>query len=66
VFHLDLYRLEGPHQLENLGFDDILAAGDVVLVEWPERAGDALPGERHDLTLEHVAGDPLRRRVRVA
>ena len=66
VFHLDLYRLSGPHELANLGFDDILGAGGIVLVEWPERAGDTLPRERVDITLEHVAGDASRRRVRVS
>jgi tRNA threonylcarbamoyladenosine biosynthesis protein TsaE len=63
VFHLDLYRLAGPHELANLGFDDILAAGGIVLIEWPERAGDALPGDRVDITLEHLPGDASRRRL---
>lgn len=42
VHHFDLYRLSSPSELDELGFDDALAAG-AALVEWPERAGDRLP-----------------------
>ena len=48
VWHVDLYRIEDPAELDELGLD--AAAGGVLLVEWPERAPawpDAL-----DLTLE--------------
>ena len=41
IYHLDLYRLERPEDLTNLGWDDILRANALVLVEWPERGGDA-------------------------
>ena len=41
VSHYDLYRLKNARELEQLGFDDALADG-AVLVEWPERAPEAL------------------------
>ena len=47
VFHYDLYRIENPRELPELGLDDAMDDG-AVLVEWPERgfparlAGDAL------------------------
>jgi tRNA threonylcarbamoyladenosine biosynthesis protein TsaE len=41
VHHLDLWRLAGPEELAELGWDDMLA--DVVLVEWAERLGEARP-----------------------
>lgn len=44
VSHFDLYRLKSGRELEELGFDDALADG-AVLVEWPERAPEALPPE---------------------
>ena len=37
VWHVDLYRIEDPSELEQLGLDS--AADAVLLVEWPERAG---------------------------
>ena len=40
IWHCDLYRLEDPSELEELGLDDALEEG-VLLVEWPERAGAA-------------------------
>ena len=46
LFHLDLYRLDGPDDLDSIGFDDLLAAGEgAVLVEWPERLGADLPDD---------------------
>ena len=42
IAHLDLYRLAGPHDLAELGIDEALSRG-VALLEWPERAEQALP-----------------------
>jgi tRNA threonylcarbamoyladenosine biosynthesis protein TsaE len=42
LYHLDLYRLTDPLQLEELGVRDLLQPGAVLLVEWPEQAGDLL------------------------
>lgn len=61
VYHLDLYRLERPDELTNVGWDEIVAARALVLVEWPERAAGALPRDAVPIDLEHVPGDPVRR-----
>jgi tRNA threonylcarbamoyl adenosine modification protein YjeE len=50
VWHADLYRLSGPDELSELGLEEILERG-VLLVEWPERAGAELPADRLDITL---------------
>ena len=63
VFHLDLYRLEGPHQLANIGWDDILAARAVVLIEWPGHAGAELPPAAREVILAHVPDKPDLRSV---
>src|SRR5262245_15939628 len=48
--HVDLYRLSGPGELAELGFDD-LPDGGVVLLEWPDRAAGRLPPDRLDIAL---------------
>lgn len=61
VQHLDLYRLDSPTQLDALGWDEIVFGPDLVLVEWPERAGDRVPAGHITLSLQHLPGDPQRR-----
>ena len=61
VYHLDLYRLERPAELDALGWDEIVAAHALVLVEWPGRAGDRLPAGAVPIDLEHLPGDDARR-----
>lgn len=51
IAHFDLYRLMGPDDLDEIGFDDAIANG-LVLVEWPERAADRLPRDRMEITLD--------------
>src|SRR5258707_5057063 len=50
LVHADLYRLSGPGELAELGFDD-LPEGAVVLLEWPDRADGLLPPDRLDVSL---------------
>ena len=63
LWHLDLYRISSPNDLLQLGWDEILAGDAAVMVEWPERAGSALPSERLDVQLETVPGDDAVRRL---
>lgn len=42
LYHCDLYRLRDPSELDDLGLRDLLAGTNVLLVEWPERAGERL------------------------
>lgn len=41
LFHLDLYRLGGAEELEEIGYRDMILQGGVIVVEWPERSDDA-------------------------
>src|ERR1700676_2463987 len=50
VVHVDLYRTSGVAELAELGFDD-LPEDAVVLLEWPDRAGNRLPRDRLDIAL---------------
>lgn len=42
IYHFDLYRLDDPDDILELGWDEAMAEG-LCLVEWPERAGAYLP-----------------------
>jgi tRNA threonylcarbamoyladenosine biosynthesis protein TsaE len=54
VYHCDLYRLRDPAELEDLGLRDLLAGSSILLVEWPERAGDRLREPDLHLHLEYT------------
>jgi tRNA threonylcarbamoyladenosine biosynthesis protein TsaE len=61
IVHLDLYRLRGDAELENLGLRDWLAEPRRwILVEWPERAPQL--AARCDLTLDFAITPPAGRR----
>ena len=51
IWHYDLWRLDGPAGLEELGWDEALAG--IVLVEWPDRLGPLAPRHALRLTLSH-------------
>jgi tRNA threonylcarbamoyladenosine biosynthesis protein TsaE len=63
VYHLDLYRIDRPSDLVNLGWDEIAASHALVIVEWPERAGAFIPAGHVPIDLEHSPDDPDRRVV---
>jgi tRNA threonylcarbamoyl adenosine modification protein YjeE len=51
LLHADLYRLVGPDDLHELGWQDALARATWAFVEWPERIAAALPADRLDLSI---------------
>ncbi|MEJ8475203.1 tRNA (adenosine(37)-N6)-threonylcarbamoyltransferase complex ATPase subunit type 1 TsaE [Roseibium algae] len=62
VSHFDLYRLEDPEELEELGLDELLETG-AALVEWPELGGDLLP--KSHVWLQLVGEDDESRQVNI-
>ena len=60
VFHLDCFRLRSPDEAADLDWEGLMAEGDAILVEWPERAGSWLPAPSRRFRLSHDA-DPSRR-----
>ena len=64
VWHFDLYRLERPEEVYELGLEEALGQA-VSVIEWPERLGPLLPVERLELTFRFVR-DPGARRVEIA
>lgn len=59
LWHFDLYRLSGPDEVIELGWDDARAEA-VILVEWPDRLGPLLPADRVEVELAHDGPDARR------
>ncbi|MEE3330696.1 MAG: tRNA (adenosine(37)-N6)-threonylcarbamoyltransferase complex ATPase subunit type 1 TsaE [Myxococcota bacterium] len=51
LVHVDLYRLESATELESAGFDDWLAPGNLVAIEWADRFPKALPADRLEVSI---------------
>lgn len=60
VYHIDAYRLK-PREARDLGLDDMEREGAVVLIEWPERLGDAAPPFSHRIALSEADAGARRR-----
>lgn len=55
IWHVDLYRIEDPSELRELGLEDAL--GDVLcLIEWPDRLVGGLPDDRLEVILAFEEG----------
>jgi tRNA threonylcarbamoyladenosine biosynthesis protein TsaE len=52
LFHMDAYRLDSTPEAEELDLDSMLAQGPLI-IEWPERMGRLIPGERLWVRLEY-------------
>ena len=55
IVHADLYRIKSPDELAELGWDEA-SDGALVIVEWPDRAGDVLLADRLDVALYTEVG----------
>jgi tRNA threonylcarbamoyladenosine biosynthesis protein TsaE len=55
VYHLDLYRLGDPEELEYLGLRDLLGGDVILLIEWPERGEGWLPAPDLLVSITHLA-----------
>lgn len=53
--HIDAYRLESAQELSAIGWDEIVENPEnIVLIEWPERVGDAIPQYTLRINFKHV------------
>lgn len=61
LYHFDLYRLEDPDEIVDLGFEDYFYGSGVCVVEWAGNAEELWPADRLDIRLSSV--DETRRRL---
>lgn len=43
IFHFDLYRIESPEELFDMGYEEYFYSGSLCLIEWPEKASNLIP-----------------------
>ena len=65
IVHMDLYRLNDESELAELGWFELGGRGEIVIVEWPERARAVLPGDRWEISLNAPAPGATVRAVEV-
>jgi len=61
LVHMDLYRLHGEEDVVAIGWEDYLADGAILVVEWPERAGSLVPPSARHVSFTHLDGEERRR-----
>ena len=54
LYHIDLYRVDTPRQLETLGLDDLIAENSILLIEWGEKFPRFVRDRDVEITLERV------------
>jgi tRNA threonylcarbamoyladenosine biosynthesis protein TsaE len=64
LFHFDLYRLNSPQELLDIGWEDYLRPDAIIIIEWPEKASSILPKADFFCTIE-IPKNGIGRRVRI-
>ncbi len=59
LYHIDLYRISEPYELDALPWQESLFGQGVAVIEWPERLGRLLPAERWDIKFS-ITGEESR------
>lgn len=60
VFHLDCFRLRSADEAADLDWEGLLAEGDAILIEWPERAEEWIPTPTRRFRLRHLPDPSVR------
>src|SRR5438128_4389086 len=63
LFHIDLYRIDTPRELETLGIDDLISENSVVLIEWGEKFPRFERERDVEIVLERITENERRIRV---
>ncbi|HYK49381.1 MAG TPA: tRNA (adenosine(37)-N6)-threonylcarbamoyltransferase complex ATPase subunit type 1 TsaE [Terriglobales bacterium] len=57
LYHVDLYRVDTPRQLETLGLDDLIADNSILLIEWGEKFPHLRQDQDMEIVLERLGED---------
>jgi tRNA threonylcarbamoyladenosine biosynthesis protein TsaE len=60
VFHMDAYRIASEEDFAAVGFEELLQAGGIAVVEWAEKVAPFLPTDRLEMSMEAGEGEQER------
>ncbi|HEV3153780.1 MAG TPA: tRNA (adenosine(37)-N6)-threonylcarbamoyltransferase complex ATPase subunit type 1 TsaE [Candidatus Baltobacteraceae bacterium] len=60
IDHLDLYRIDDPRELNELGLEEAFGGDSIVLVEWWRNAPELLPPAHYEIEIEGKGDEPRR------
>jgi len=63
LYHIDLYRIDTPRQLETLGLDDLVSANSILLIEWGEKFPRFVHERDVEIALESVGENSRHIRI---
>lgn len=63
LYHIDLYRVDTPRELETLGLDDLIDENSVLLIEWGEKFPRFVRDRDVEITIERLAEQDRRVRI---
>jgi tRNA threonylcarbamoyladenosine biosynthesis protein TsaE len=64
LYHIDLYRVDTPRQLETLGLDDLIAEDSILLIEWGEKFSRFMRDRDLEIFIDRLG--EFERRIRVS
>lgn len=65
IFHFDLYRMKSTDEVLEMGFEDYLNKG-IILIEWPELVENILPENTKKVHLSHFGNESSSRLIEIA
>lgn len=64
VDHIDLFRIDDPTEIVELGLEEAFGGDSIVLVEWWRNAPELIPSRRYEIELDGAGDDPRRLSIR--
>ena len=52
IYHFDVYRIEDPDEMYEIGYEEYIYGDGVTLIEWSEKIRDILPKDRYEITIK--------------
>lgn len=65
IYHFDLYRMKSQEEIIEMGFQEYISNGSLVLIEWPEHVEEILPADTIKVHMAHTGEDENSRWIKL-